>query len=124
MSDVNLILSLQHPQIEDQQLQAKTLQLLDQIRRDGEVESVAPVEDGGIPEGAKAIGGVILGKLRALVTLANLQRLIQVIKNFLVSNPQVEVDLDFNGQKFKAKAGNVEDLDRLMRTAAEVFPRS
>ncbi|MEH2301412.1 MAG: hypothetical protein V7K88_21065 [Nostoc sp.] len=62
-----------------------------------------------IPEGAKSVGGFLVGVLQTEVSLANFKKLLGFLGDRL-GNKTIELEVEANGKKLKVKASSQEEL--------------
>ncbi len=119
MSNVQVQITLQDSSLEDKQLQAEVMNLLQQIKRNVEVEYAEPVLVEKVPEESKAWGGFLLGVLTAEVNAENFKKLSKFLAGRIVGETmEMEVKKP-NGEEFKGKAGSLEELKEMMKMAQE-----
>ena len=99
------------------QREAEALKLLPQLKAMDEMESVERVAT-VTPEGAKGLG-FLPGWLMAEVNLENGKQVLGFLGNRLVGK-SIELEVEGNGRKLKAKASNQEEL-RAVIAEAERF---
>lgn len=107
---LSITLTLSDPQVDDEQLQADTLTLQDQIAEVEGVNDVYTTPATQAPVNAKSIGGAIINVLTAEITP---QALMSVL-NFLggrLFNRTIEIEAEANGKTLKVKVSNAKDLE-------------
>lgn len=107
---LSITLTLSDPQVDDEQLQADTLTLQDQIAEVEGVNDVYATPATQAPVNAKSIGGAIINVLTAEITP---QALMSVL-NFLggrLFNRTIEIEAEANGKTLKVKVSNAKDLE-------------
>jgi hypothetical protein len=92
--------------------------LLNQLRDIDEVETER-IPDHSPPQGSKAIGGFLLGLLKAEATVDNLKKVMGVLNNRLTGQA-IELEAESNGKKFKVKISNRADLDAAMQAITDL----
>ena len=119
MSNVQVQITLQDSRLEDKQLQAEVMNLLQQIKRNVEVEYAEPVAVEEVPEESKAWGGFLLGVLTAEVNGENFKKLVKFLASHIVGETMKMEVKKANGEKFKGKASSLEELKEMMKMAQE-----
>lgn len=118
MSNYRIEVELADPQREPKELQAETTKLLQQLKRTVAVERAGllavAVED--VPEGAKSIGGFLLGILQAEVNRENAGKVLKFIWP-RVANKSVKVKIEGNGKSFEGEAGSAAEMEALLEAA-------
>ncbi|BAY23819.1 hypothetical protein NIES2100_36110 [Calothrix sp. NIES-2100] len=79
-SKVKLTIALANPDLDAEEQEQEARNLLEEIK-DLDVESAELVAVTEIPEGAKSVGGFLVGVLRAEVSLANFKKLLGVLRD-------------------------------------------
>lgn len=110
---VQVTITLSDPQLRDEELQEAVQNLQLELR---EVEGITeadliPVEQA--PPDSKGIGGFLLGKLQALVSLKHLKTLVSFLGHNLFGRT-VEIKAEGNGRKLEVKLSRPEDIDKVM----------
>ncbi len=110
---VQVTITLSDPQLRDEDLQEAVQNLQLELR---EVEGISeadliPVEQA--PPDSKGIGGFLLGKLLALVSLKHLKTLVSFLGHNLLGRT-VEIKAEGNGRKLEVKLSRPEDIDKVM----------
>ncbi|MBW4660206.1 MAG: hypothetical protein KME15_16140 [Drouetiella hepatica Uher 2000/2452] len=96
--------------LEPEELEALTSSLKDEISEI--VEDAELVRESEIPEGGKpALAGFVLGFLKAIVNVKNIQALMGVLQERFSGKP-IELTVEKNGSKYSLKVGRPEDLDK------------
>jgi hypothetical protein len=114
-SNVKLTIALSNPDLDAEQQEREAQNLLREIK-DLDVESAELVAVTEIPEGAKSVGGFLLGVLQAEVSLANFKKLLGFLGDRL-GNKTIELEVEANGKKFKVKASSREELTAALEAA-------
>lgn len=112
-SSINVVITVTNPDLSDEEIQEATRCLKDNLIELDGVEQITliPVKDA--PEGAKGIGGFLLGKLKSLVTLSALKKLVTTLGHNLFGSA-IEVEAEGNGRKLKIKINKPDDLKQVM----------
>lgn len=118
-SNAQVTISLQDPDLDDEELQEAIENLQRQIVEVDGVEQANLVAVESPPEGSKALGGFLLGMLTAEVNLANIKSLFVFLGNRLAGKT-IEMEVEANGKKLKVKASSREELMTAIE-AAEKF---
>jgi hypothetical protein len=114
-SNVKLTIALSNPDLDAEEQERETRNLLREIK-DLDVESAELVAVTEIPEGAKSVGGFLLGVLQAEVSLANFKKFLGFLGDRL-GNKTIELEVEANGKKLKVKASSPEELNAAIEQA-------
>lgn len=117
-SNIQLTIALVNPDLDPEEQEQETRNLLREIR-DLDVESAELVAVNQTPQGAKSVGGFLLGVLQAEVSVANFKRLLGFLSDRLGNKP-IELEVEANGKKLKVKAHSQQELLMAIQ-AAEKF---
>lgn len=107
-SNVKLTIALTNPDLEPEEQEQETRNLLREIR-DLDVESAELVPVTEIPKDAKSVGGFLVGVLQAEVSLANFKKFLGFLRDRL-GNKTIELEVEANGKKLKVKASSQQEL--------------
>lgn len=114
-SNVKLMIALSNPDLDADEQERETRNLLREIK-DLDVESAELVEVTEIPEGARSVGGFLVGVLQAEVSLANFKKLLGFLGDRL-GNKTIELEVEANGKKLKVKASSQKELNAAIEQA-------
>ncbi|MBD2412403.1 hypothetical protein FACHB389_34875 [Nostoc calcicola FACHB-389] len=114
-SNVKLTIALINPDLDAEEQEREARNLLREIN-ELDVESAELVEVTEIPEGAKSVGGFLLGVLQAEVSLANFKKLLGFLGDRL-GNKTIELEVEADGKKLKVKASSREELTAAIEQA-------
>ncbi|MBN3896262.1 MAG: hypothetical protein HWQ41_13650 [Nostoc sp. NOS(2021)] len=114
-SNVKLTIALSNSDLDADEQERETRNLLREIK-DLDVESAELVAVTEIPEGAKSVGGFLVGVLQTEVSLANFKKLLGFLGDRL-GNKTVELEVEANGKKLKVKASSQEELTAAIEQA-------
>ncbi len=114
-SNVKLTIALSNPDLDPEEQERETRNLLREIK-DLDVESAELVAATEIPQGAKSVGGFLVGVLQAEVSLANFKKLLGFLGDRL-GNKTIELEVEANGKKLKVKASSQEELNAAVEQA-------
>ncbi|BAZ50170.1 hypothetical protein JMG10_43745 [Nostoc ellipsosporum NOK] len=114
-SNVKLAIALSNPDLEPEELERETRNLLREIR-DLDVGNAELVGVTEIPEGAKSVGGFLVGVLQAEVSIANFKKLLGFLSDRL-ANKTIELEVEANGKKLKVKASSQQELNAAIEQA-------
>lgn len=117
-SNVKLTIALKDSDLDEEELDDITQNLLQQMRPLDEVERVDRVLDPNPPEGNKAIGGILVGMLTAEVNPANIKALMGFLSDRL-RGKQIEMEVEANGKKLKVKASSQKELLTALEAAQQ-----
>ncbi|MBH8572360.1 hypothetical protein I8752_04785 [Nostocaceae cyanobacterium CENA369] len=107
-SNVKLTIALTNPDLEPEEQEQETRNLLREIR-DLDVESAELVPVTEIPKDTKSVGGFLVGVLQAEVSLANFKKFLGFLRDRL-GNKTIELEVEANGKKLKVKASSQQEL--------------
>ncbi|XGV99811.1 MAG: toll/interleukin-1 receptor domain-containing protein [Leptolyngbya sp. BL-A-14] len=113
---VRLTFNLIDPELDSEELEAKTQSLLRQLREFDAVEQVNRVPDPHPPTGSKAFGAFLAGLLTAQVAPAQAPAVVGALDS-VVGNAPIELTLEIDGRKITVKARNHEELAAALQTA-------
>lgn len=109
-SNVKFTITLSDPDLDEEELDEATRNLLREMKELDEVEQASLVKVEQDPVGTKSVAGFILGMLQAEVSLANIKKLMGFLGDRLGGQPiEMEVEAP-NGRKLKVKASSREEL--------------
>ncbi|MEH1826170.1 hypothetical protein [Nostoc sp.] len=114
-SNVKLTIALSNPDLDADEQERETRNLLREIN-ELDVESAELVAVTEIPEGAKSVGGFLLGVLQAEVSINNFKKLLGFLGDRL-GNKTIELEVEANGKKLKVKASSREELTAAIEQA-------
>ncbi|MCY7275941.1 MAG: hypothetical protein LH702_19940 [Phormidesmis sp. CAN_BIN44] len=115
-SNIKLTIAFNDPELDSEELEAQAQNLLAQMRDLDEIETVDRVLDPNPPEGNKAIGGMLVGLLTALVNKENAQKLMGFLGDRL-GGKSIELEIEANGKKLKVKASSQAELEAAIAAA-------
>ncbi|MBD2506639.1 hypothetical protein H6G91_05060 [Nostoc muscorum FACHB-395] len=114
-SNVKLTIALSNPDLDAEEQERETRNLLRDIK-ELDVESAELVAVTEIPQGAKSVGGFLVGVLQAEVSLANFKKLLGFLGDRL-GNKTIELEVEANGKKLKVKASSQQELNAAIEQA-------
>ena len=114
-SNVKLTIALFNPDLDAEEQERETQNLLREIK-ELDVESAELVAVTEIPEGAKSVGGFLVGVLQTEVSLANFKKLLGFLGARL-GNKTIELEVEANGKKLKVKASSQQELTAAIEQA-------
>jgi hypothetical protein len=118
MSDVQVTITLQDSNLEDEQLQAEVENLLEQVKEINEVEYAELVTVENPPKGSKTLGGFLLGVLTTEINSANIKALMGFLSERLLGKT-IEMEVEANGKKLRVKASNQAELMAAIQAAQD-----
>ncbi|MEH2334639.1 hypothetical protein [Nostoc sp.] len=121
-SNVKLTIALSNPDLDADEQERETRNLLREIK-DLDVESAEFVAVTEIPEGAKSVGGFLVGVLQTEVSLANFKKLLGYLGDRL-GNKIIELEVEANGKKLKVKASSQKELTAAIEQAQKFIAGS
>ena len=117
-NNIHVTIALKSPDLDDEELQDSIENLLPQLREVDGVEQANLVAVEEIPEGAKSVGGFLVGMLKAEVNPANIKALFSFLVDRL-SGKTIEIEVEADGKKLKVKANNQAELMAAIQAAHE-----
>ena len=115
---IKLLLSLQDPELDNDELQEETQEVLAALEDLELVEEANLVEEAA-PEGSKALGGFLLGVLGAEVSSENVKKLFAFLADRL-GDKQLKLNLETpDGRKLNLEAQSREEMDYLFDKAKD-----
>ncbi len=124
MSQLQVTIAFQEPELDDEDLQADVDRLLPQIREIDGVEEVGLVPVAEMPTGAKSIGGIVVGAAKFAVDNSNILKGLVFIGGRLVNGKTLKATFKApDGREFSGEAGSRSDFEYLMQQAEEFFDR-
>lgn len=121
-SNIKLTIGFQDSDLDEEQLDEVTQNLLHQMRELDEVEQVERVQDPNPPQGNKSFGAALVGILTAEVNGKNIKAVLGFLSERL-SGKQIQLEVEANGKKLKVKASSRQELLDAIQ-AAEQFVAS
>lgn len=118
-SNIELTIILKERDLDEEELMEHTLTLLRQMRELDEVETVNLADDPNPPEGCRAVGGFLVGVLKAEVSVANFKKLMGFLGDRLASKPIKLKVKKPNGAEIELEASNQEKFEFAMQKAQE-----
>lgn len=117
-SSVNVTIAFNDPELNAEEIEEQALQLMAELRQMDDCDAVGRVLDPNPPEKSKAIGGTLIGLLTADVNIANAQKFISFLGNYLGGKP-IELAVEANGKKLTVSAHSPEELAVAIQAAKE-----
>ncbi len=117
-SNVKFTIALNNPDLDAEELEQLTRNLLREMKDLDEVQQVGLVAAEEIPQGSKAFGGFLLGILQAEVSVANIKALMGFLGDRLGGQP-IEMEVEANGKKLKVKASSRQELVTAIEAAQQ-----
>ncbi|HEY9823423.1 MAG TPA: hypothetical protein V6D35_22030 [Candidatus Sericytochromatia bacterium] len=115
--DVTIDLSNAEPDLAQEELEALTQRLFQQMGGLDEVEQVNRIPEPNPPEGSKPLSAAFLvGLLTAEVNAQNIKALLQFIWERLSGKP-IELKVEANGKKLEVKAYSQQELSAAIEAA-------
>ncbi len=124
-SNVQITIALQDSDLDDEELQAQTQRLLQQMLKLDEVEDASLFSEADAPAGSKSFTGLVVGWLTAQVNGKNIKAVMGfldvdakrlVARNHL-GNKTIEIEVEANGKKLKVKASSRQELEAEIEAA-------
>ena len=115
-SNVQIPIALQEPDLDDDELQAQTQRLLQQMLELDEVEDASLFREAEAPAGSKSLTGLAVGWLTAQVNAKNIKALMGFLGDRL-GNKTIELEIESNGKKLKVKASSRQELEAAIEAA-------
>lgn len=118
---MNITLTFQAPELDNEDLQAEVERILPQIREIEGVEQADLIAVELPPDGSKAGGGFVLGALKFVADNSKIIQGLLGLSNTLLGNKTLKMTVKAtDGSEFSGEAKNREDLEYLLQQA-EVF---
>jgi hypothetical protein len=117
-SNISLTISFKNPSLDAEERDRQARRLLEELRSMNEVNSVNRVYDANLPEGSKALGGFLVGLLKAEVNIENSKHLLSFLRERL-GGKQIELEVEANGRCLKVKAYSREELEAAIKAAQD-----
>ncbi|MEM9927219.1 MAG: sugar ABC transporter permease [Cyanobacteria bacterium P01_D01_bin.50] len=118
-SNIEIVISLEEPNLDEEELQEEVENLLPQIKEVDGVEDAGLVEVTEAPEGSKSIGGFVLGMLKTIINPASLQILFFFLRENM-GNKKIKIELKARGGKtLKLEAHGEKELEMAMQLAQD-----
>ena len=118
---MNITLTFQAPELDNEDLQAEVERLLPQVREIEGVEQANLIAVELPPDGSKAGGGFVLGALKFVADNSKIIQGLLGLSNALLGNKTLKMTVKAtDGSEFSGEAKNREDLEYLLQQA-EVF---
>jgi hypothetical protein len=121
---MDITLTFQAPELDNEDLQAEVEQLLPQIR---EIESVGQAALIGVdlaPDGSKSGGRFVLGALKFAADNSKIIQGLMGLSNALLGNKRLKMTVKApDGSEFSSEAKNRDDLEYLLQQAEEFYQR-
>ena len=117
-NNIGITIALKSSDLDDQELQDSIQNLLPQLREVDGVEQANLIAVEEIPEGAKSVGGFLIGMLKAEVNPVSIKSLFSFLGDRL-SGKTIEMEVEANGKKLKVKASNQAELMAAIQAARE-----
>lgn len=116
-SKVKLTIALSDPDLDAEELDKDTRNLLQEMNELDEVEASLVIEEA--PKGSKALAGILLGILQAEVSVDNIMKVLGFIGD-REKGKTIEMELEADGgRKLKLKASNQQDFVAAIQAAQE-----
>lgn len=119
MSNLQVTISLPASGLDDEELQAEVENLLPQVKEVDGVDGAELVSVEEAPEGAKSLGGFLLGMLKMEVTPANLKSLFGFLSDRFGAKPiKLSVKAP-DGRELNIEASSQAEFDMAYQKAQE-----
>lgn len=115
-SNVQINIALREPGLDDDELQAQTQRLLQQMLELDEVEDASLFREAEAPAGSKSFTGLAVGWLTAQINPKNIKALMGFLSDRLGSKT-IELEIEANGKKLKVKASSRQELEAAIEAA-------
>ncbi|MBD1848468.1 sugar ABC transporter permease [Leptolyngbya sp. FACHB-711] len=121
---MDIILTFQSLELDNEDLQAEVECLLPQLREVDGVEEVALIDVKLPPDGSKSGGGFVLGALKFVVNNSKIIQGLMGLSNALLGNKTLKMTVKApDGSEFSGEAKNRDDLEYLLQQAEEFYQR-
>lgn len=118
-SNVKLTIALNEPNLDAEEIEQQTRNLLREVKDLDEVEQASLVGVAETPSGSKAFGGFLLGVLQAEVSVANLKKLLGFLGDRLGNKPIKLALKTPDGREINLEASSREEFEFAMQQAQE-----
>ena len=113
LENIQLTISLSDQQLEEDQLEEDTQNILSEIEKFDGVQKADLISIETAEARAKNIGGFLIGILTAEINAKNLKALVGYLSDRL-SGKTVKIKAEGNGRKIDIEVGNLEDLKKAL----------
>lgn len=121
---MNITLTFQAPELDNEDLQAEVERLLPQIQEIEGVEQADLISVELPPNGSKAGGGFVLGALKFVADNSKIIQGLLGLSNALLGNKTLKMTVKApDGSEFSGEAKNRDDLEYLLQQAEEFYQR-
>lgn len=121
---MDIALTFQAPELNDEDLQAEVEKLLPQIREIDSVEQAYLISVELVPDGSKAGGGFVLGALKLVADNSKIIQALLSLSNALLGNKTLKMTVKASdGSEFSGEAKNRDELEYLLQQAEEFYRR-
>lgn len=114
-SNIKLTIALNEPNLDAEEIEQQTRNLLREVKDLDEVEQASLVGVAETPEGSKAFGGFLLGVLQAEVSVANLKKLLGFLGDRLGSKPIKLALKTPDGREINLEASSREERGTILK---------
>jgi len=115
---VTLTIGFIDPELEPEDRDDAAQRLMQELREIDEVESVGRVLDPNPPEGNKALGGFLVGRLAAEVSVENAKKVLGFLGDRL-GGKSIQFSVEDNGRKLSVTANSCEELEAAVKAAKD-----
>jgi len=121
---MDIALTFQAPELNDEDLQAEVEKLLPQIREIDSVEQADLISVEPVPDGSKAGSGFVLGALKLVADNSKIIQALLGLSNALLGNKTLKMTVKASdGSEFSGEAKNRDELEYLLKQAEEFYQR-
>lgn len=118
-SNIKLTIALNDPNLDAEEIETQTRNLLREVKDLDEVEQASLVGVAETPQGSKAFAGFLLGMLQAEVSVANLSKLLGFLGDRL-GGKSIKLTLKApDGREINLEASSREEFEFAMEQAQE-----
>jgi CHAT domain len=115
---IKFTINFNDPDLDAEERDEQAQKLIAELRQMDEVETVSRVLDPNPPEGNKALGGFLVGKLATEVKSSNINPLFRLLGE-RYAHKLVEMEIEVDNRKMKVTATSQEELIALLPTVQQ-----
>lgn len=119
MAEVKMTLNIAESDLDESEIDVFTRRLQNELMDMDEVDKAAPVRTDEAPAGSKAVGDTVLGALKVVFDAGNIGSLFKYLGE-RVGSKKLELEIEANGKKLKLKAGDADEVRKILK-AAQAF---
>jgi hypothetical protein len=121
-SNLKLTIEFNDPALNPEEQDEQAQLLINELRDIDEISTIERVLDPSSPEGAKAAGGFLVGRLMAELKVDNAKKIFGYLRDRL-GGKTIEFTVEANGKKLSVKASSREELDYAIKAAQDFISK-